>query len=126
MAKILIIDDSEVLRTQLRKDLEKANHAVSEASDAFQGIEILSRSANAFDLLILDYRMPKLNGFDMLEEVKDKMVALNIPIFVLTCETKPDASLSQYLRSIGIRAWFVKPYVPQKLLNAIASTVNVA
>lgn len=126
MARILIIDDSEIVRTQLRKDLERASHEVVEASDAFQGMESILQRSKELDLIILDYRMPKLNGLDMLAQVKEKMSILPSPVFVVTVENPPDKSLNPYLKDIGVRAWFTKPYPPKRLLEAIASTLGAA
>src|SRR5712691_2975948 len=60
--KILAIDDDKSFRDMLREFLIVLGHEVVSASDGIEGLEIFSRNKDAFDLILLDYYMPKMNG----------------------------------------------------------------
>lgn len=62
MARILIVDDEEPLRTFLKRGLELDGHGVSLAADGGEGLERLGEAGGAFDLLLTDIRMPMMDG----------------------------------------------------------------
>ncbi|MCD6295293.1 MAG: response regulator, partial [Deltaproteobacteria bacterium] len=67
--KILVVDDSRVIRQSIRKELEPGGYEVSEAKN---GLEALTRLAGSSppDLVTLDIEMPKLNGFDTCRKLR--------------------------------------------------------
>ncbi len=66
MAKILIIDDEESIRSTLREILEYEKYEVEEAEDGEIGLEMLSN--NDFDVVLCDIKMPKMDGIEVLEK----------------------------------------------------------
>jgi len=68
MAKILIADDQDMMRDSLAATLARLGHDVTAANDGPTAITRLSQSR--FDLMITDYRMPKMNGNELLAEAK--------------------------------------------------------
>ncbi|MFO7803170.1 MAG: sigma 54-interacting transcriptional regulator [Desulfovermiculus sp.] len=79
-AKLLIVDDDPVVRESVAVYLEDSGFAVQEAEDGFQGLELLRRSRP--DVLLLDLRMPGMDGLDVLAEVNRE--ARDIPVIVIT------------------------------------------
>jgi two-component system, chemotaxis family, chemotaxis protein CheY len=116
MAKILIVDDSETLRTQLRSQLEESGYTVIEGHDGVDGLEKLTAQSTV-DLIICDVNMPNMDGLTMVTKVRQNDAWKTIPILMLTTETSAD--MKAKAKEIGIRAWVTKPYVPEKLLMAI-------
>ena len=115
MANILIVDDSKSLRNQLREDLEKGGHTITEAADGFEGLEQLTK--NQFSLIICDVNMPNMDGFAMCAKVRENSAYAAVQIFMLTTEADP--AMKARGKQLGIRAWVSKPYIIEKLLPAI-------
>ena len=66
--RILVVDDEEALRTVLSSELEDEGYVVQMAGDGDEAIKILEK--NAFDLILLDIKMPTVDGFEVLKFIK--------------------------------------------------------
>jgi response regulator RpfG family c-di-GMP phosphodiesterase len=87
--KILIVDDSAVVRKSLTKLLEEAGAEVTAAEDGEQGLEIaLSQS---FDLIITDVEMPKLGGYALCLKLKNNTATRSIPVIILSTQDSDEA-----------------------------------
>ncbi len=80
MARILIVDDEANLRLLYRKELEEEGHEVVEAATAEEGIHAFERSAP--DIVVLDIRMPGMNGLEAMARILDR--DRRIPIILHT------------------------------------------
>jgi len=69
-SKILVVDDEDALRTGLSGELTRKGYNVSTASDGDEAISGLQKET--FDLVVLDIKMPRVNGFEVLKFVKEK------------------------------------------------------
>lgn len=116
MAKILVIDDSEVQRIQLRHDLEGAKHQVIEAVNGQNGIDQAQKNSD-IDLILCDYNMPGMDGLTMCANLKSMTILPQAPIFMITTETL--ANMKSEGKKLGVIAWITKPYKADKLLSAI-------
>jgi len=119
--KILIVDDSSMLRDMLTYALNEGGYDnVTEAVDGVDGLE--NAKKNQHDLLIVDYNMPNMNGIDMIKEVKKLSNYKNVPIFMLTTERSD--SLKQEAKQAGATGWITKPFVPEQLLKAVNTVLK--
>ena len=116
MGKIFIVDDSEMFRVELRTALEGGGHEVVDAYDGMNGLNV-AKEHHDFDIVISDFNMPELNGLQMVEEIKKLDSYKSTPIFILTTETSPE--LKTKAKEVGVMAWILKPFVPEKLLAGI-------
>jgi len=116
MSEILIVDDSPTARQQLRITLQGNDYTVSEAQDGEEGLRMAK--AGSFDLIIADLNMPKLNGIEMITELRRVPALRDTPIFLLTTEGNPE--LAQKGKLAGANAWIVKPFKADILLGAVA------
>ena len=116
MPKVLIVDDSEAIRIQLRKDLESKGHNVIEAIDGIDGLAQLEKATDT-ELIICDVNMPKMDGLSMIAKVNQNPKFTSIKIFMLTTEGSVDMKARG--KEIGVKAWITKPYVAEKLLQAV-------
>ena len=78
MSKILIVEDDVKIRLILKEILEEKGHEVEEAADGFEGFRKLEQGS--FDLCICDIKMPKMDGLEVLEKVKEAGLATNFVI----------------------------------------------
>jgi two-component system, chemotaxis family, chemotaxis protein CheY len=112
---ILTVDDSRTMREMLMLALRDAGFQVLQAEDGILGLEVLKdRRA---DVIITDINMPRLDGFGFIEHVRRDSTHRAVPILVLTTES--DAEKKNRARSAGATGWIVKPFHPEKLVNAI-------
>jgi CheY-like chemotaxis protein len=94
--RLLIIDDDKELRQELAEILTKEGFTVDQAADGLQGLRLAGRGV--YDLILLDLRLPKINGLDLLEtlkvwEVKSKiLVVTGRPINVTLPGPAPDSA----------------------------------
>jgi two-component system chemotaxis response regulator CheY len=114
--KVLIIDDSASVRRQVSGVLVQAGFEVLEATDGLNGADQI-RTQSDLALVICDVNMPKLNGLDMLESLKDVIAGRSLPVVMLTTEGQPDA-MARAKRS-GAKGWIVKPFKEHLLVGAV-------
>lgn len=118
---ILIVDDSSLLREQLRNDLEDAGFRVVEGAGGEQGLEHIRRGL-APELIISDINMPNMGGLTFLERVNGLLNAQTPPIFVLSAERNEEAR--QRAQSLKVRAWIVKPHSAGSLIAAVRKVIG--
>ena len=68
--RILVVDDEPDLRECLTMMLESKGHEVVQAKDGVEGVFIFRKSETPFDVVISDYKMPRMNGIDMLTDIR--------------------------------------------------------
>src|SRR6187402_121695 len=78
MAKILIIEDDNKIRSILKEILEEKDHEVQEAADGQEGFKKLEQGS--FDLCLCDIKMPKMDGLEVLDKTKEAGIATHFII----------------------------------------------
>jgi len=122
---IMTVDDSPSMRMLLKAALTDMGYTVLEAEDGVQALERLGgahAAGQAPDLLITDINMPRLDGFGLIERVREQDRHRNLPILVLTTESSDEKK--QRARSAGATGWIVKPFHPDKLAAAIRRVLH--
>jgi two-component system, chemotaxis family, chemotaxis protein CheY len=114
MAKtILVVDDSESMRSLLATTLRRAGY---DTAEAFNGIDGLAQAKkNGPAAIVCDINMPAMNGLEMLEQLRADN--FKTPVVMLTTEGQP--ALIQRARRAGAAGWMVKPFKPEALLATI-------
>ena len=113
--KILLADDEALIRQDLKEILTEAGYeVVAEAKDGYHALELAKLTMP--DLMILDIKMPNINGLEAAEEIQ---IALNkrIPTVILTAFNQ--AELIKKAGDVGAFAFLTKPAKPQDLIAAI-------
>ena len=121
MSKIIVVDDSETVRVQLKKDLESAAFSVLEAMDGVEGYNSVKANMDA-KLIICDVNMPKMDGIAMIQKIKNEL-ACKIPVIMLTTEANEDMRTKG--KESGVVAWVVKPYNADKLIPAVKKIIEM-
>ena len=114
---VLTVDDSRTMREMLRLALADAGFRVVQAEDGVHGLEVLQAEAERPQVIVTDINMPRMDGFGFIEEVRGDQRYRGIPILVLTTES--DAEKKNRARMAGATGWIVKPFNPDKLVDAI-------
>ncbi len=116
MAKLLIVDDSTMLRDMLNYALNEGGYTdVTEAVDGVDGLE--KAKAATFDLIITDVNMPNMDGLTLIGELRKLPTYATRPILVLTTERSDEMKAKG--KAAGATGWIVKPFVPEQLLKAV-------
>jgi two-component system chemotaxis response regulator CheY len=114
--KILIVDDSAAVRSQIRDILAGAGFDSVEAVDGLEGLQTISARSD-LAAVVCDINMPRMNGLQMLEFVKAKGRLATLPVIVLT--TEGQSRLVEQARKAGAKGWVVKPFKPELLIAAV-------
>ncbi len=112
---ILTVDDSRTMRDMLLMALEPAGFRVVQAVDGMHGVEVLETETP--DVIITDINMPRMDGFGFLDAIRKDQRHRSTPVLVLTTES--DAEKKNRARQAGATGWIVKPFNPDKLIDAI-------
>jgi two-component system, chemotaxis family, chemotaxis protein CheY len=123
MKKIMIVDDSETVRTELKEVLVASNYEVIEAADGAQGLDLAQRTPG-IDLIVSDLNMPEMDGIMMCSKIRQIPEYAQTPIFMLTTESSPE--LKAAAKSAGILAWIVKPFTAERVLGMLEKAFSMA
>jgi DNA-binding response OmpR family regulator len=111
--RILVVEDEEAIAEGLRLNLERKQYAVDLAAD---GREALARAADGrYDLIVLDVRMPEIDGFEVCRRLRDGSDFT--PILILTARSQPDDVV--YGLKLGADDYLVKPFDLAELLARV-------
>ncbi len=118
MASVMIAEDSEATRMMLKDIVTTSGHKlVAEAKDGLETIEKMKSTKP--EILLLDYRMPKKNGLDVLREIGGTGSTKVIMITV-----SDEQELIQDCIMLGASAYLVKPFDYDMVLNAISYAIQ--
>jgi two-component system, chemotaxis family, chemotaxis protein CheY len=122
-SKILVVDDSVVVRQQLRRALEGTHFDVVEAEDGLDALEKLS-ACDEVVLVVSDINMPRMNGIELLDAMRQDLRWKTLAVVMLTTEGQPE--LVQRAKALGAKGWIVKPFKAHLLTAAIMKLVSAA
>jgi two-component system chemotaxis response regulator CheY len=116
MAKLLIVDDSTMLRDMLNYALNEGGY--TDVTEGVDGVDGLAKAkATDFDLIITDVNMPNMDGLTLIGELRKIPQYFKKPILVLTTERSDEMKAKG--KAAGATGWIVKPFVPDQLLKAV-------
>lgn len=124
--KVLVIDDSNVVRNELRHILSVRSCTVVEAVDGVDGLAKLAAHPDVV-LAFCDVNMPNLSGLEMVEKVATEVVAgrlKRVPIVMLTTESSKDKVVRA--KSAGVLGWIIKPAKREHILQLFDRFVSKA
>lgn len=112
---VLVVDDSETIRQQVGRALRDAGYTVVEAADGVEGLQRLTEGR--FCVAIVDVNMPRLNGLEMLEQLKADPKQSETLVLMLTTEVQQ--ALIARAKKAGARGWMIKPVKMELLVSAV-------
>jgi len=115
---ILVIDDEEGARDMVKSFLEDREYKVSATASGREGINIIER--NVTGLVLLDMRMPEMNGLDILTELKNKNISANVYLMTGVDEGEE----LDKARALGIKGVLKKPVNMPELCRIVKESIG--
>lgn len=128
--KVLVIDDNETNRMILKETLSNWGAIVKEAEDGYYGLAELRKARDLkdpFKLVLLDCRMPGMDGFEVAENIKKEFNTLDMTVMMLTSDNR--SGDTEKCKIQGITGYMVKPikrsYLKDAILNALGQAKGI-
>ena len=113
--RVMTVDDSATVRQVLQMTLEDAGYDVVAAIDGEDALVKLK--SESVDMLVTDLNMPKVDGIDLIQQVRQRPGNRFMPIIMLTSESQPEKKSAG--KSAGASGWITKPFRPEQLLAVV-------
>jgi len=120
--KILIVDDSDVVRLYVKRLLEKQGFVVHEARNGVEGVELALRES--YELALVDINMAKMDGYEFVRTLRAEPNELDTPIIMVSSEHGEKDRQAAY--QAGANFYLVKPVKPDELMSLIHLTLQAA
>ncbi len=118
MANILIIDDEKSIRKTLREILEYENYKVEEAGDGSEGLNMLK--ANSYEVVLLDIKMPKMDGMEALEKIR--ILYPDLPVIMVSGHGTLETAVEAVRK--GAYDYVAKPMDLNRLLITVRNALD--
>ena len=120
--KILVIDDSSVIRSMVRDMLPKGNFEVLEAKDGLQGLNLIRQERP--NLIMLDFLLPKMSGWEVFQQIQEQPELQTIPLVLMSGRKE---EVTEKLQEPFEYFEFVqKPFDQRQLIEAIKTAMAKA
>jgi chemosensory pili system protein ChpA (sensor histidine kinase/response regulator) len=117
--RVLLVDDSVSVRRFVGQMLEKAGFHVTTAGD---GADALNRLADAtYDVVVTDLEMPRMNGYELIDDLRRRPATRDLPIIVLT--TRAGEKHVALAKSLGVEHYVTKPVEEHAFVSLVMSVV---
>ena len=119
--KVLIVEDEEIMIDLLQKKLTKEGYETSVARDGQEGLEMMKEVKP--DLILLDIIMPKMGGFEVMEEMAKIKELKKIPVIVISNSGQP-VELDR-AQKLGAKDWLIKTeFDPQEVIDKVVKQIG--
>lgn len=113
--RIMTIDDSKTMRDMLMLTLADAGFEVLQAVDGQEGVDMLEKEK--VDVVITDINMPRMDGYEVVRQLRMRPEHQKTPILVLTTESEIEKK--KMGKDVGATGWLVKPFDPDRLVETV-------
>ncbi|MFT4924280.1 MAG: two-component system chemotaxis response regulator CheY [Phenylobacterium sp.] len=120
LPNILVIEDSTSIRLFVQQVLAGGGFNVDCVKDGLMGIEQSKKIS--YDLIIVDYHMPGMNGDRVTKTIRARPDGKTVPILIMTTESDP--SVKANFKSIGASGWLEKPLDATRILTAVSRSLK--
>ena len=117
---VLVVEDEEAVSYVIRRCLETSGFAVIEARDGETALKLVEEESP--DLILLDVKIPRMDGFEVCRRIKEDLRFQHIPILMLTALTEQDERVKGL--DLGASDYVVKPFNVQELLARVRTTLR--
>lgn len=117
--RVLIVDDSSVMRKIVERSLRSAGFDLCEVLEASNGAEALEHAKKeSLDLILSDLNMPSMDGLEFLKNLSAIDAAKNVPVVMVTTEGSEKRVMEAI--SMGAKAYIRKPFTPEHVKELVA------
>jgi two-component system chemotaxis response regulator CheY len=121
--RVLIVDDSAVMRKIVERSLRQAGLDLSDVQEAGNGVEALASIQRGVpDLILSDINMPAMDGLEFLKQLQTVETAKGVPVVMITTEGS-EARVVEAL-SVGAKGYIRKPFTPEQVKERVAPLVG--
>lgn len=121
--KVLTVDDSAIIRKIIRGVSEVLGCELLEAENGAEALKLLENEYSEVNLILLDWNMPVLNGYDTLKALKDDLRYKEIPVMMVTTEGER-TSIVEAVKA-GAGHYLVKPFTPEDLVTRMMEAMGL-
>ena len=118
--RVLIVDDDPDIRDVLKLTLAEENYTILEAGDGEEALKIIT--SKPLDLVLLDYKIPKIDGRQVVQRVKSDLLLRHLPIIMVTGKRELEDKIVGL--DAGADDYITKPFEPKELLARIRMTLR--
>jgi len=118
---VLIVDDSKPIRKFYSKILQKLNLKILEAVDGVDALEKISQ--NSVDIVLSDYNMPRMDGKEFLQKLRQEFSMIDLPFIVVSADNN-ESTVAQFLK-LEANDYLKKPFVKEELVCRINNTLDM-
>ncbi len=118
--KVMVIDDEPFIGMMIEDKLRPQNFEVIFIRDSTIAINMIKKEMP--DLIILDWMMPKVNGLNILKDLKAESELSKIPVFMLTAKGQESDEITGL--KYGADRYITKPFSPKELLELVIETIG--
>lgn len=111
--RILIAEDEPAIRRALKTLLERAKYTVDDAADGEEAMDLIA--VNSYDVIVLDIMMPKLDGIDVLQDLRS--AGNSVPVMLLTAKTEVEDRVAGL--NAGADDYLPKPFATAEFLARV-------
>lgn len=120
---ILVVDDSAIVRTMVKKSIGMAGVPVAKLFEAANGKEALAvLQANWVDIVFADLNMPEMNGVELVEQMSRDSMLVTTPVVIVSSE-QSEAKIEE-LKAKGIKAYIKKPFRPEGFKEVVSAVLG--
>ena len=116
---VLIVDDEFRIRKLVKDFLVQKGYKIMEAGDGEEALNIFNENENKINLILLDVMMPKLDGWSVLRQIRQKS---NVPIVMLTARGEEQDELFGF--ELGVDEYISKPFSPKILVARVEALLK--
>lgn len=120
--KILVIDDSKVIRMRVRDMLPDGDFEVLEAKDGLEGLNLIRQERP--NLIMLDFLLPRLSGWEVFQELQQEEELKSIPLVIMS--GRKEEVTDKLTEPFEFFEFIEKPFEKQQLQGAIKSAISKA
>jgi CheY-like chemotaxis protein len=121
--KILLVEDEDIMIDLLQRKLSKEGYEVSVARDGEEGLKKMREMEPKPDLILLDIIMPKMGGFEVMEEMAKDESLKKIPVIVISNSGQP-VELDR-AKKLGAKDWLIKTeFDPNEVLEKVKKQIG--
>jgi len=120
--KVLVVDDDLAVNRLVQMNLAAEGFDVVSATDGLEALEVFDQEQP--DLVILDIHMPKLTGWDVLWDLRNRPERSDVPVIMLTIEADGRSITKGWAR--GVDCYLPKPFDPAELTLMVKRLLEVA